>query len=69
MQSETNVRKGQEMTTITLPGTIIALVLAAMLALVAAAVIATVGRVLDRDSGGHAREPRISPRRGLPGGA
>ena len=44
------------MTTIALPGTIIALVLAAILAVVAGTVIATLGRVLDRDRHGRPRE-------------
>ncbi len=38
------------MTTIALPGTIIALVLVALLALIAGAVIVAVGRVIDRRS-------------------
>ncbi len=46
------------MTTIALPGTIIALVLAAILALLAGAVIATLGRVLDPEPHSRPRESR-----------
>jgi capsular polysaccharide biosynthesis protein len=41
------LRKEHEMTTITLPATIIALLLAALLAVIAGVVIAIVGRYLD----------------------